>query len=511
MTSPTHGDPVASLTPMDAHNRRLLAQVHPHNWVNPPPRGRYHLVVIGAGTAGLVAAAGAAGLGARVALIERSLMGGDCLNVGCVPSKALIAAARVWATARSAAADFHGPAATGPGDFAAVMERMRRLRADLSPIDGAARFRDLGVDVFLGSGRFTGRDSIAVGESTLHFRRAVIATGARAAAPPIAGLDDVPYLTNESLFSLTTLPTRLLIIGGGPLGCEMAQCFARFGSEVTLVDRGAQVLPREDADASRIIHDALERDGVRILLDTEIRNVVRQGAEIVISLFTPLGEEDIIGDAVLVATGRAPNVEGLGLDVGGVAVTEAGISVDDRFRTTNRRVYAAGDVCSALQFTHAADFQARAVIQNALFFGRSKRTHLIVPWATYTSPEVAHVGHTEASAIDAGLKVQTIDIPLHDVDRARLDGQMDGFARVHVRAGHDTILGATIVAERAGDLIAEVTLAMTNGLGLAAIGRTMHPYPTQGDVLRKAADAWRRQKLTPFVRAAFRLWFTLFK
>ena len=495
---------------MDVHNRRLISQVHPPDWKNPVPRRRYHLVVIGAGTAGLVSAAGAAGLGARVALIERSLMGGDCLTVGCVPSKALIGAARAWAAARTTNRDFHGPAATGTGDFAAVMERMRRLRADLSPIDGAERFRDLGVDVFFGTGAFTDRETIAVGGQTLRFRRAVIATGARAAAPLIPGLADVPYLTNETIFSLTALPPRLLIIGGGPIGCEMAQCFARFGSEVTLIDRGGQVLPREDADAAHIVEEALRRDGVRLVLDAGITGVAQRGATVVVSVIHDGIAVDYVGDQLLVAIGRAPNVDGLGLDAGGVACSETGVTVNDRFRTTNARVYAAGDVCSALQFTHAADFQARAVIQNALFFGRVKRSNLVVPWVTYTSPEVAHVGHTAASASAAGLSVQTIDVPLRDVDRARLDGQTDGFARVHVRAGRGTILGATIVAEHAGDLIAEVTMAMTNGLGLGAIGKTIHPYPTQGEVVRKVADAWRRQKLTSTARALFRLWFNLF-
>ena len=510
MTSAAPHESDTLIQPMDVHNRRLIANVHPPDWKNPAPRARYHLVVIGAGTAGLVSAAGAAGLGATVALIEQHLMGGDCLNVGCVPSKGLIGAARAWAAARNAERDFHGPSAGGAGDFAAVMERMREIRADLSPIDSAARFRELGVDVFLGSGAFTSRETIEVGGQTLRFRRAVIATGARAAAPPIPGLDDVGYRTNETIFSLTELPSRLLVVGGGPVGCELAQCFARFGSEVTLLHRGAQLLPREDADAAAIVEGALRRDGVRVMLNATITRVYKRGVDIVVAVRHDAGDAEFVGDELLVAIGRAPNVERLGLELAGVSCTPAGVTVDDRFRTTNARVYAAGDVCSPLQFTHAADFQARAVIQNALFFGRVKGSNLVVPWATYTSPEVAHVGHTAASATAAGLDVHTIDVPLHDVDRARLDGQTDGFARVHVQAGRDTILGATIVAEHAGDLISEITLAMTNGLGLGAIGKTIHPYPTQGDVLRKVADAWRRTKLTPFVKAVFRRWFTLF-
>ncbi|MCU0622733.1 MAG: FAD-dependent oxidoreductase, partial [Gemmatimonadaceae bacterium] len=245
-----------------SHNDRLLEAVRPPQWVNPTPRDRYHLVVIGAGTAGLVTAAGAAGLGARVALIERHLMGGDCLNVGCVPSKGLIAPARAWAAARSAAALMHGPAVQGDGDGAGVFDRMRRLRADIAPVDGAERFRALGVDVFLGEGRFEGRDAIRVGTASLRFRRAVIATGARAKAPPIPGLADVPYLTNETLFDLARVPSSLIVLGGGPIGCEMAQTFARLGCRVTLLDKGPRLLPRDDADASAVVWRALEADGV---------------------------------------------------------------------------------------------------------------------------------------------------------------------------------------------------------------------------------------------------------
>ena len=496
--------------PMEAHDRRLVSHVRPPGWVNPRAKDRYHLVVIGAGTAGLVSAAGAAGLGATVAIVERHRMGGDCLNVGCVPSKGVIGAARAWAAARGARHDFHGPAVEGVGDFGAAMERMRRIRADLSPLDGASRFRDLGVDVFLGQGTFVGPDRVEVDSQVLRFRRAVIATGARAAAPPVPGLASVPYLTNESVFSLTELPRRLIVIGGGPIGCEMAQSFARFGSVVTLIDLAAQVLPREDADAASVVQDAMRKDGVQFSLDSEIRDVSQRGTEIVVRVQRAGREEEITGDQLLVAVGRAPNVEGMGLEAAGVRYGKGGVAVDDTFRTSNRRIFACGDVSSRLQFTHAADFQARAVVQNAFFFGRKQASRMVVPWATYTSPEIAHVGHTEASARAAGIAVQTIDVPMHDVDRARLDGRSEGFARVHVRAGKGTILGATIVAEHAGDLISEVTLAMTSGLGLGAIGATIHPYPTHAEVLRKAADAYNRTRLTPAVKSLFRGWFKLF-
>ncbi len=497
----------------DPWDQALLAQVHPTDWVNPTPAAKYDLVVIGAGTGGLVSAAGAAGLGARVALIERHLMGGDCLNVGCVPSKGLLSAARAWAMARRAATEFGGPTVHdgSTGDFAAMMSRMRRIRSDLSPIDSAARFRDLGVDVFIGDAAFINPSEVHVAGQMLTFRRAVIATGARAAAPPIPGLDSVRYLTNESIFDMTVLPERLLIIGAGPIGCEMAQSFARFGSQVTLIDHGPRILPRDDADAAAVIQGALAEDGVQLVLKAEITGVAPGGERIQIRTTRDGVESVFSGDALLVAIGRAPNIEGLELECANVAFTKKGVTVDDRLRTTNPNVYAVGDVCSPLQFTHAADFQARMVIQNALFFGRGKASNLITPWATYTSPELAQVGHTAESAAKANLPIQTFTVPLHDVDRARLEGDTEGFCRVHVKHGTDRIVGATIVAPNAGDMISEVTLAMTSGLGLGAIGKTMHPYPTQGEVLRKVADAWRRTKLTPFVKGLFLRYFSLFR
>jgi pyruvate/2-oxoglutarate dehydrogenase complex dihydrolipoamide dehydrogenase (E3) component len=497
----------------DHWDSELVAQVHPPAWVNPKPADRYDLVVIGAGTGGLVSAAGAAGLGAKVALIERHLMGGDCLNVGCVPSKGLISAARAWSVARRARGAYAGPAVVDgdAGDFAAMMNRMRRIRSELSPIDSAARFRELGVDVFLGNGAFSSPSAIGVNGAILKFRRAVIATGARAAAPSIPGLDTVPYRTNESIFDLEALPARLVILGAGPIGCEMAQSFARFGAHVTLIDRGARVLPRDDADAALIVQQALVEDGVEIVSQAEVAQVGRQGAEIFVRVMRDGVESLHVCDELLVAIGRAPNVESMGLDAANVAFTAKGVTVDDRLRTTNALVYAVGDVCSTKQFTHAADFQARMVIQNALFFGRGKASNLITPWATYTSPELAQVGHTAASAAAAGVQIQSFTVPLHDVDRARLEGETNGFCTVHVKAGSDQIAGATIVAPNAGDMISEVTLAMTNGLGLGAIGRTMHPYPTQGEVLRKVADAWRRTKLTPFVKSLFQRYFRLFR
>jgi pyruvate/2-oxoglutarate dehydrogenase complex dihydrolipoamide dehydrogenase (E3) component len=499
------------LYPPDEHNQRLLETVHPPSWVNPEPKDRYHLVVIGAGTAGLVTAAAAAALGARVALVERHLMGGDCLNVGCVPSKAIIRAARAWHEAREAHRHFGGPAAVERGDFGAVMERMRRIRADLSPVDGVHRFRELGVDVFLGDGRFVGPTAVEVGGKRLEFRRAVIATGGRPQVPDIPGLEAGSYQTNETIFSLTELPRRLAVIGAGPIGCELAQAFARFGSQVTVIDLAEHALPREDADVASVVERAMERDGVVLRLGASISRVERSGEERRIVLHGTNGEELVQGDEILVATDRVPNVEGLNLEGAGIDYDREGVRVNDRLRTTNRRVYAAGDICSRFQFTHTADALARIVVQNALFFGRARTSRLIIPWTTYTSPEVAHVGMYEKDARTAGLQVDTLTIPMRQVDRAVLDGETDGFLRLHLKKGTDRILGATLVTEHAGEMISEITVAMTAGLGLGRIGATIHPYPTQAEVFRKAADAWRRRKLTPRVKRLFQAFFRLFR
>jgi pyruvate/2-oxoglutarate dehydrogenase complex dihydrolipoamide dehydrogenase (E3) component len=487
--------------PFDSSNRALLENVHPPAWVNPEPSRRYNLVVIGAGTAGLVTAAGAAGLGAKVALVERALMGGDCLNVGCVPSKALIRCARAFAAVRDAGEFGVRVPAGATIDFPAVMERMRKLRAGISPHDSARRFRDLGVDVFLGDARFTGRDTVEVAGKTLRFAKACIATGARAASLPIPGLAEVGHLTNETLFSLTELPARFAVIGAGPIGCEMAQTFARFGSKVALLEAGPQILGREDRDAAERVAAALIRDGVDLRCSVNIQRVSGDDSEKVVHLD---GDETVSVDEVLVGVGRAPNVEGLGLDRADVEFdTRQGVKVNDRLQTTNRNIYAAGDICSAYKFTHTADFAARIVIQNALFFGRAKASALTIPWCTYTDPEIAHVGIYAHEAERKGISVETFTVELSDVDRAVLDGAADGFLRVHVKRGGDKILGATLVASHAGEMISEVTLAIVNGIGLGAFGRTIHPYPTQAEVFRKAGDAYNRTRLTPRVKSLF--------
>lgn len=494
------------LTPADTHNETLVANVHPSSWVNPEPAPHYNLVVIGAGTAGLVTAAGAAGLGAKVALVEKHLMGGDCLNVGCVPSKALLRAARAYADVR-AAPDYGIRVPPGVSvDFSAVMERMRRLRAQISPHDSVRRFQQLGVDVFLGQAKFVGRDAIEVDGRTLRFRKAVIATGSRPTAPPIPGLAEAGYLTNETVFSLTELPRRLAVIGAGPVGAELAQAFARFGSQVYLIEAAHGVLPNEDRDAAEVVKQALLDDGIQILCCGKDLRVETSAEGKSLKVDSHEAHYDLVVDEILVGAGRAPNLEGLGLETAGVESDKNGVKVDDRLRTTNSQIYAAGDVCSRYKFTHAADAMARIVIQNALFLGRAKVSALTMPWCTYTDPEVAHAGLYEKDAQERGLQIQTFRQNFDDVDRAVLDGETEGFLKVHVRAGTDKIVGATIVARHAGEMISELTAVMVGRLGLKTLARTIHPYPTQAEAIKKIADSYNRTRLTPWLTWLLKTW-----
>jgi pyruvate/2-oxoglutarate dehydrogenase complex dihydrolipoamide dehydrogenase (E3) component len=500
---PHHGPQVLADDPFD---RELVANVRPQPWSNPVPQGRYNLVVLGAGTAGLVTAAGAAGLGARVALVERALMGGDCLNVGCVPSKCLIRSSRVVAELDGAAALGIDVPAGARADFGAVMRRLRGIRARISAHDSARRFRDeLGVDVFLGSARFASADTVEVDGRALRFKRAVIATGARALAPAIPGLAEAGFFTNETVFTLTERPARVAVIGAGPIGCELAQAFKRLGSSVVLLHDSPHVLNREDGDAADLLQRVFVREGIELVLGVTIDRVQRHGADKVLAYRSERGPGEVAVDAIVVGAGRAANVEGLDLERVGVAYdTQRGVHVDDHLRTSNPRIFAAGDVCLAHKFTHAADFSARIVIQNALFFGRKKVSALTMPWCTYTDPEIAHVGLSEEDARRQGVAIQTFTVPFAEVDRALADGEEEGFVKIHVKQGSDAILGATIVARHAGEMISEVTLAMEAKVGLGRLASVIHPYPTQAEALRKAGDAYNRTRLTPTVQKAFR-------
>ncbi len=498
---------IASNSP---HDQRLLKTVRPAVWDTPTPVDRYDLVVVGAGSGGLVSAAIGVALGARVALIEKGLLGGDCLNYGCVPSKGILRASRSWADAQASHEDFHGPEVSGEGDFGAVMERMRKIRADISAVDGAERFRSLGVDIFFGQARFTGSDRVEVEGLELRFRRAILATGARPSLPPIDGLDQVDLLTNETLFNLTERPDELIVLGAGAIGTEISHAFARFGSRVTLIDLAELPIPREEPEASQVALRALEAAGVDFRGGVKVVSVRESEGRKVVVLDRDGAREEVSGDVLLVALGRTPNTE-LGLEAAEVQFGRSGVTTDDRLRTTNRRIYAVGDVTGRHQFTHVADAHARLAVRNAFFFGRSKVTDLVIPMSTYIHPEVARVGPTRAELEAQGEEVDTVRVDLDDVDRAILDGETEGFVMVHLKAGSDTILGGTVVASNAGDIISQLTQAMTLGIGLGKLGDLIFPYPTVAEALRKTADVWRRRKLTARTKTLFGWFFRIWR
>ena len=499
--------PIPVVLPHDVHNEVLVSNVHPTDWQNPEPAPRYNLVVIGAGTAGLVTAAGAAGLGAKVALVERRLLGGDCLNVGCVPSKCMIRSSRVVADLRDAN-QFGIRIPEGMEvDFPAVMERMRRLRARISAHDSVRRFNDLGVDVFLGEGHFSGADTVEVAGKTLRFKKAVIATGTRPVHPTIEGLAEAGFLTNETVFSLTKQPRRLAVIGGGPIGCELAQAFRRLGCEVTLFHNASHILNREDSDAAEILQQSFIRDGIRLILNCKTKRIEKKNGSKIIHIECGGKEEEIAVDEILAGAGRAPNMEGLNLEAVGVKYDKReGIEVNEHLQTTNPWIYAAGDICLKYKFTHTADATARMVIQNALFLGRKKQSALTIPWCTYTDPEIAHVGMYERDAQEKGIAVDTFVRTLDDVDRAIVDGEEKGFVKIHVKKGTDKIVGATIVARHAGEMLGEITLAIVGNLGLGTLANVIHTYPTQAEAIKQVADAYNRTRLTPFIKGLFTRW-----
>jgi pyruvate/2-oxoglutarate dehydrogenase complex dihydrolipoamide dehydrogenase (E3) component len=495
-----------ALEPMDDQNVELLDQVHPPDWVNPEPEPRYNMVVIGAGTGGLVTAAAVAGLGGKVALIEKHLMGGDCLNFGCVPSKTLLRSAKTAAEVRNS--EEFGIHVTGDVevDFEQIMERVRSVRAHISHHDSAERFAgELGVDVFLGHGEFVDESTVAVDGKRLNFAKACIATGAQPAAPPIPGLDETPYLTSQGLFNLTDQPDRLGIVGAGPIGCEMAQAFSRLGTEVVVFDLQERILAREEQDAADLLEEALADDGVEFRLGADIERASLAGDGDGTPRRLHLADgETFEFDRLLIAAGRRPNVDGLGLDQADIDYDErTGIEVDDRLQTTNSDVYAVGDVATRYQFTHAADFMARMVVRNALFFGRQSFDDLLIPWCTYTNPEVAHVGLYPRDLDERGIDYETFEQPLSDVDRALAEGDTDGFVRLHVD-GSGEIQGATIVGPHAGDLISEVTVAMRADITLDALSDVIHPYPTYAGAIRSTGDDFSRTKLTLTVKKLFR-------
>ena len=460
------------------------------------------ICVIGAGSGGLSVAAAAAAFGVPVVLIEKAKMGGDCLNTGCVPSKALLAAARHAAQMRDGER-FGVNVQTIDVDFRAVQEHVRGVIAAIAPVDSEERFTGLGVRVIRAAASFKDKRTVVAGEFEIRARRFVVATGSTAAVPPIPGLDGVSYLTNETVFDLTELPRHLLVIGGGPIGLELAQAFRRLGSDVTVLE-AAQPLAKDDPECAAVVLDSLARDGVTIRAGVTVARVARQGGTIAVTISADGKDEIIEGSHLLVATGRKATLEGLGLEAAGIRTDRKGIVTDVRLRTSNRRVYAVGDVAGRLQFTHAANYYAGIVIRNALFRLPAKADDDAVPWVTYTEPELAQTGLTEAQARARGIKVRIARWPYHDNDRAQAEGVTHGHIKV-VTDRRGRILGATLVGAQAGELITAWTLAIAQRLDIRAMAGIVVPYPTLSEIGKRAAiDSFAPRLTGPWVRRIIR-------
>jgi pyruvate/2-oxoglutarate dehydrogenase complex dihydrolipoamide dehydrogenase (E3) component len=465
--------------------------------------GIYNVVVIGGGTAGLVTAAGTAGLGGRVALVERNKMGGDCLNFGCVPSKALISSARLIQQIRESekwGLDRQQPQFR----FEKIFERMRERRGKIAPNDSQERFESLGVDVFRGEARFVSPHEIEVDGQNLRAKNFVIATGSRAVIPPIEGIDKIPYFTNETIFDeLKGEPESMIVLGGGPIGCELGQALSRLGVRITIVQSGVQLLPPEDREVAEFMQQRFAAEGISVRLDAAANRVSLRDGKLVLEFREG---DPIAADAMLIAAGRTPNLRALNLDVAGVEYDERGVKANDYLQTSQRHIYAAGDITNRLKFTHTADFTARIVVRNILMpfqFLRQKVNWAVVPWCTYTEPEVAHVGLGEKEARQKNVEYDLFVVPLEEVDRAVVESEESGFAKILATKGSDKILGATLVAPHAGDLLHEFVLAMSAGVGLGKIASTIHAYPTFAELARKAGDKYSKTCLTPTAKKIF--------
>jgi len=490
------------LKPMDELNSKLLDAVHPVKFENPKVEEAYDMVVIGAGAGGLVTASGCSRHGAKTALIEYNLLGGDCLNVGCVPSKALLSAAKLAAHFKKAGK--YGLTNNGEVtvDFAAVMKRLRAQRLQIAPNDSVQRFRDsLGVDVYFGHARFTSANTVQVGDRTLKFKKATIATGAAAFVPPIPGVESVKYHTNATIFNLEELPKRMAVVGGGPIGSELSQAFARFGTQVTMLDHAPKILWREDKEAAAVVQNALTEDGVQFELGVGVDGLKQEGNEIHVSFSRSGEKKTLVVDCLLFATGRKPNVTGLGLEHVGVKYsTRTGIEINDFLQTANPNIYAVGDATSKYQFTHVAGAMGGICWKNALFGGTGRFSKLQVPWVTYTEPEVAHVGKYEHELAAEGAEYKVYKKEFADVDRSIVDSDTVGFVKIVCRAGSDEILGGTIVASKAGELLGEVSVAMLSKTGLGQLGAMVHPYPTASEAIAACGWAYGGTHVTKFIK-----------
>jgi pyruvate/2-oxoglutarate dehydrogenase complex dihydrolipoamide dehydrogenase (E3) component len=450
------------------------------------------LCVIGAGSGGLAVAAGAVQMGADVVLVEKGRMGGDCLNYGCVPSKSLIAAGKAAQTIRSAGrfgVNGHEPAI----DFPAVHDHVRGVIAAIAPHDSVERFEGLGVKVLRAPARFVAPSAVEVDGVRVEARRFVVATGSSPALPPVPGLDEAPHLTNETVFDLTERPEHLIVLGGGPIGCELAQAQRRLGARVTVLELFS-ILSKDDPAAVEVVRRQLVAEGIDLREQVAVERIEREGNGVAVTLKQADAQQRLVGSHLLVAAGRRANVDDLGLEAAGIEYSPKGIKVDARLRTTNRRIYAIGDVAGGLQFTHVAAYHAGIVIRNALFRLPAKVDTSAVPWVTYTEPELAHVGLTELAAQDRGLEVEALTWPFSDNDRAQAERATVGFVKVLLgRRGR--ILGATIVGERAGELIHPWVLALGQGLKIGAMAQFIAPYPTLGEVSKRAAGSHYTPKL----------------
>jgi pyruvate/2-oxoglutarate dehydrogenase complex dihydrolipoamide dehydrogenase (E3) component len=507
MSSVSIDEPQPDAPMHDLDHTERLDNTRPADWRNPKPLALYDLLVIGAGPAGVVAARAAAGLGAKVALVERDQLGGGSLNDGCIPSKALIRTARLLADMRNAETFGAVPPDDMAFDFRLAMQRMRRITTRISRNNSAMNLARDGIHLFYGNARFTGPDAVDVDGVPMRFRKALIATGSTPVLSDIPGLASAGFLTNKTVFDLQVLPKSLLVIGGGPLGCELAQVFARFGSRTLISHSEPLFLPLEERDAAQMVSAAMARDGVEIHLNSTVTSVRVEGGKKLVELLNDGNRASTCVDEILTGIGRVPGVQGLNLEAAGVSYDAiAGVHVDDFLRTSNPRIFAAGDVCLEHRFTNTAAASARIVVRNALFLGHDRMSALTIPWCTYTDPEIAHVGLYVKEARQQRIPVKTFTIPMHDVDRAIADSEEDGFVKIHVREGSDAILGATIVARDAGEMINCISLAMVAGIGLQKLSSVVHAYPTQGAAIRQAADAYVRTRMTPTVLTLARRW-----